>query len=222
MKLTRLLAILALALSINAASAYMPAGWTYFGWPYAYDTSSQGWYYFNEADTQWCVDLATGNWSQLGDSSLPSGWVYWQWPYAYNWSSGKWFYLNADTQWCLALPGGTWSRLGEAAYAMVAGTWTGTYTMPSGESSPDELILTQSGSSVNGTLKDTPVSGTVDGNHVSLLGATVRNGVAWSKKLEASVSGETMTGVETWGMGDVGEEPIWLSPLTVSLTRTAN
>ncbi len=111
---------------------------------------------------------------------------------------------------------------GSSTPANVAGSWQGTYTAPGEAPSPDSLDLTQDGSSVSGSLDGTPVSGTVDGNEVNVSGATVQGGVAWTKRLEATVNGDTMTGTETWGLGDPGQEPVWLSPMAVSLTRAGN
>jgi hypothetical protein len=107
--------VMIMRVMVFAQAFYTPSGWTYFMWPYAYDTSSQSWRYFNESDTQWCVDMSTEHWSLLGTSQLASGWVYWGWPYAYGWDSGLWFYFNeSDVQWVLDLSSDTWNRLGEA------------------------------------------------------------------------------------------------------------
>lgn len=111
---------------------------------------------------------------------------------------------------------------GDSTPANVAGTWKGTGTI--GDSSASHtLTLTQSGSSVSGTFDQTPVSGTVEGNDVLVSGSTVRNGVALWSKLDASVSGETMTGEKAMAIGNVGTEPIWMSStIAISLTRVSN
>ena len=54
------------------ANAYRPGNWTYSMWPYSYDQPTASWMYFNEGDSQWCVDLSSGSWSQLASSSLSS------------------------------------------------------------------------------------------------------------------------------------------------------
>ena len=93
--------------------------------------------------------------------------------------------------------------------ASVAGRWQGTSTLE-GKSFAESLTLTQNGNSVAGTWGGAPVSGTVDGNSVSVSGSTVQNGWALGKKFDASVSGETMSGKKWMGIWQAGAEPTWL------------
>ncbi len=114
----RMAAIIVVGWMLNsqAAWAYMPTGWTWSAYPYAYDYSyRQSWYYLNESDAQWGYKFSTGTWSLFGESELSSGWVYYQWPYAYSSQAGSWFYLEeAYDQWCVRMDSGIWSRLGRS------------------------------------------------------------------------------------------------------------
>ena len=119
---------------------------------------------------------------------------------------------------------GGWSDSGGGTPANVAGTWTGART--SGNLTPSvKLILAQSGSSVSGTYIATPVSGgipvsgTVDGNSVAVSGSTVAFGVPFTVTIETSVSGESMTGTETDGLGN---PPLWNPSISISLNRASN
>ena len=38
----------------------------YFFWPYAYCQGNGAWYYVNESDVHWVVDMTTGVWRILG------------------------------------------------------------------------------------------------------------------------------------------------------------
>jgi hypothetical protein len=179
-----------LAISINA-SGYRPSGWTYGAWPYVYDAPSQSWYYMNESDTQWCVEMFTGQWRTLGFSPLAAGWTYWQWPYAFDWDSGSWFYLNeSDVQWCCNLSPGTWSRLGvaEAANADIVGTWTITSSIDNDH--PGGIVFSSGGNwSVPG---DTTAGGSY--TYSSGTGTmTGQDGAGSSFSASITVSGNSIT-----------------------------
>jgi hypothetical protein len=98
-----------------AAQAWLPTDWNYTQWPYVYSNKESCWYYLNQADDQYYVDLATGEWSKLGSGeALESGWVYFQYPYVYSFSHGGRFYIDESaTMWCLNMSKTLWSQLGE-------------------------------------------------------------------------------------------------------------
>ena len=106
--------------------------------------------------------------------------------------------------------------------ATVAGKWQGTRTLEGAGPDSATLTLAQNGDSANGTWDGVAVGGTVSGNSLVLSGFKTQNGISMHHKLELSISGETMTGTETMGIGNVGSEPYWLSQkATVSLARVA-
>ncbi len=95
-------------LIVTTTLAWQPSGWIYHTGAYAYSIGEGEWYYFNAADTQWRVDLASGVWDKVIDAV---GWNYYTWPYAY--SSGAWYWFNTgDKQWCVELGSGSWSVFG--------------------------------------------------------------------------------------------------------------
>jgi len=105
-----------LGLGLHTASAYLPAGWVYFTWPYAYELSSGTWRYFDSANTQWAYGYAPAgeSWSSISTNELSTGWSYFSWPFAYDSDTNAWFYLNeSDTKWCYNLSNGVWSLFGE-------------------------------------------------------------------------------------------------------------
>ena len=42
-------------------------GWNYYAWPYSYSSDQGAWHWYN-ANTQWVVDLASGDWELFGGS----------------------------------------------------------------------------------------------------------------------------------------------------------
>ena len=116
-KWTMMAAVVLLAGTLTARAAWQPIweprGWVYFDWPYAYDTASGTWIYFDEKDMQWCFGYAPVNsWAELDASGLAHGWSYHAWPYAYDNEGGAWYYMNeVDTQWCYNLGWSEWSEL---------------------------------------------------------------------------------------------------------------
>ena len=42
-------------------------GWNYYAWPYSYSSDQGAWHWYN-ANTQWVVDLASGEWELFGGS----------------------------------------------------------------------------------------------------------------------------------------------------------
>lgn len=104
-----------LGLGLQTASAYLPDGWVYFTWPYAYELTSGTWRFFNNTNTQWAYGYPpAGGWGLMSTNELSTGWSYFSWPFAYDSDTNAWFYLNeADTMWCYNLSNGVWSKLGE-------------------------------------------------------------------------------------------------------------
>jgi hypothetical protein len=92
---------------------------------------------------------------------------------------------------CLVVPGCSDSSSGPSSLVIVQGTWTGEYTVsacndqaapgfcggfvPVGTALPMQLVLTQSGESLSGTLGlgafSIPVSGTINGSRLVLNGS---------------------------------------------------
>ncbi len=87
------------------AQAWVPADWNYMQWPYVYSHGESCWYYFNQTDEQYYVDLTSTEWSKLGtEGPLDNGWVYFQYPYVYSPSGGGWIYMDVpSTMWCTNL-----------------------------------------------------------------------------------------------------------------------
>ena len=94
----------------QAPSTWQPQGWLYYAWPYAYSLSEERWYFFNQSDTQWRVDLSSGEWGTLANAT---GWHYYAWPYAYSADQSTWHWYNADTQWVVNLLTGEWALFGD-------------------------------------------------------------------------------------------------------------
>ena len=92
-------------------SSWVPQGWVYYTWPYAYSFSEGRWYFFNESDTQWRVNLTSAEWGTL---DAASGWNYYAWPYSYSFDEGAWHWYNNDTQWVVDLLSGVWSTFGSS------------------------------------------------------------------------------------------------------------
>ena len=96
---------------IAATPTWMPQGWVYYTWPYAYSIDEQAWYFFDTTNIQWRVDLSDGEWGTLPDAT---GWNYYRWPYSYSFDQSTWHWYNADTQWVVNLITGVWARLGDS------------------------------------------------------------------------------------------------------------
>ena len=97
--------------TVEEGSSWVPVGWVYYTWPYAYSFSEGRWYFFNESDTQWRVNLTSGVWGTL---DAASGWNYYAWPYSYSFDEGAWHWYNNDTQWVVDLLSGEWSTFGSS------------------------------------------------------------------------------------------------------------
>jgi hypothetical protein len=95
------------------AMAWKPSGWVYQQYPWAYDSGSAAWFWFNP-DTQWVYGYPPAEgWRRLSASTLASGWVYYAWPFAYAQNGGAWHWFNGtDVQWVVNMSGGAWSRMG--------------------------------------------------------------------------------------------------------------
>ena len=128
----RRLAIWGLGLMLaGTAWAWRPSGWVYHDHPWAYDSASGDWMWFNP-DTQWVVNMNSGAWATLPGSALATGWVFYQWPYGYAQGNGAWHWINEpDVQWVVNMDTSEWTRFGipEAPGGMVwipGGTNAGT------------------------------------------------------------------------------------------------
>ena len=97
--------------STQGPDSWEPEGWVYYTWPYAYSFTEERWFYFNQADTQWLVNLSTSLWTDMEEWS---GWHYYRWPYAYSWDQADWYWYNHDLQRVADLSTGTWLLFGAA------------------------------------------------------------------------------------------------------------
>ena len=86
-----------------------PQGWVYFSWPYAYSFTEGRWHFFNEANTQWRVNLSNSKWGTLAEAT---GWNYYAWPYSYSSDQSTWHWYDSNTQWVVDLVSGVWARMG--------------------------------------------------------------------------------------------------------------
>jgi formylglycine-generating enzyme required for sulfatase activity len=50
-------------------------GWAFFEWPHALGQEEEAWYYVNETDRKWCVNMRTGRWSFFGVPALTTEFV---------------------------------------------------------------------------------------------------------------------------------------------------
>ena len=121
-----ILAIGLVALALQSALAWRPAGWIFCregasGLEYAYSQTENQWYYFNgqKDGGAWAHNLGTHTWWYLTThSALRAGWSYWSWPHAYCAYNGAWYFIDVNTpHWVYKTPAGPWSRLGEEASA---------------------------------------------------------------------------------------------------------
>ena len=46
----------------KSATALIPQGWFYIDYPYMYDDKNTTWYYINEGNIQWIVNLTSNQW----------------------------------------------------------------------------------------------------------------------------------------------------------------
>ncbi len=135
----RLLTLGLMAVLVQGAWAWRPAGWVFHNHPWAYDSASGDWHWFNTADRQWVVNMSNGQWARLPNSALATGWVYYQWAFAFAQSNGRWHWINGtDRQWVVNMRTAAWSRFGveTAPAGMVLiprGTNAGTNPLAPGE-----------------------------------------------------------------------------------------
>jgi len=88
---------------------WIPAGWVYYAWPYAYDYTEGRWHFFNQSDKQWRVNLSDSEWATL---DAATGWNYYAWPYSYSSDQGAWHWYNSNIQWVVDLASGEWELFG--------------------------------------------------------------------------------------------------------------
>ncbi len=108
------LALLALA---GTGRAWQPAGWTYWNWPWAYDSAAGDWHWFAAGGTQWIYTYPPGSgWALLPQSGIARGWSYWGGDWAFDGDAGAWCWRNpGGTQWCVNMRTASWSQFGAAA-----------------------------------------------------------------------------------------------------------
>jgi formylglycine-generating enzyme required for sulfatase activity len=125
-------AVLLLALAVTAR-AWQPAGWTYWDWPWAYESSSGDWRWFSPDGAQWIFAHPPGTgWALLPQSGIAHGWSYWDGEWVCDGDTGAWCWRNAgDTQWCVNMRTDQWSVLGQAD----AGVPSGMVLIPGGTNS---------------------------------------------------------------------------------------
>ncbi len=122
-----------LAVLVQGAGAWRPAGWVYHNHPWAYDSATGDWHWFNTPDTQWVVNMSNGRWARLPNSALATGWVYYNWAFAYAQSNGAWHWINeTDRQWVINMRTGTWSRFGVGGVPPVSPAPAGMVLIPGG------------------------------------------------------------------------------------------
>lgn len=110
-----------LAVQVRPAGAWRPSGWVYHDYPWAYESATGDWMWFNP-DTQWVVNMTSGTWATLPASALASGWAYYDWAFAFCQGNGAWHWINEpDVQWVVNMGSSAWSRFGaeEAPPGMV-------------------------------------------------------------------------------------------------------
>jgi hypothetical protein len=86
-----------------------PAGWVYYAWPYAYDSTEGRWHFFNQSNKQWRVNLSDSEWATL---DAATGWNYYAWPYSYSSDQSTWHWYNSNIQWVVDLASGDWELFG--------------------------------------------------------------------------------------------------------------
>jgi formylglycine-generating enzyme required for sulfatase activity len=100
--------------SASLAGAHTPSVWAYMNGSYMYDHAYSSWLYLSGQDTPRVVNLSTGQWMPLRNSSLADkSWSYWTLhPYVYCSKSRQWYWFANHTQWCRNMATGLWSKLG--------------------------------------------------------------------------------------------------------------
>jgi len=102
-----------MAVLVQGAGAWRPAGWVYHNHPWAYDSATGDWHWFNTVDRQWVVNMSNGQWARLPNSAMATGWVFYNWAFAYAQRNGAWHWINgADRQWVVNMRTAAWSRFG--------------------------------------------------------------------------------------------------------------
>ncbi len=93
------------------------SGQVFFDWPYAYEQSTDTWYYFSENDTLWVNGLGGEGWKKLKNSALIQGWSYFNGAdYAYAYTNNTWYYISKDDrQWVCNQSSGKWRIFGMPA-----------------------------------------------------------------------------------------------------------
>jgi len=93
-------------------TCWIPEGWVYVSWPYAYASGDQSWHFFSASEpSKLRVDLSS---SQFGALSDASGWNYYAWPYAYSVDDETWYwYATVSIQWVFDFSSEIWELFGE-------------------------------------------------------------------------------------------------------------
>jgi len=113
------MAALGLAMMLaQPAAGWRPDGWVYAQYPWAYDSATSDWMWFNP-DTQYIHHMTAGTWSLLPASGIATGWVFYQWPYAFAQGNNAWHWINPDVQWVVNMRTAAWSRFGVDSSGMV-------------------------------------------------------------------------------------------------------
>ena len=98
---------------VQSAAAFRPSGWVYMNYPWAYESATGDWYWFNTPDTQWVVNMGNSQWARLPNSALATGWSYYNWAFAYAQGNAAWHWINEpDVQWVVNMRTAQWSRFG--------------------------------------------------------------------------------------------------------------
>ena len=115
-----LASIVLAATFLSTASAWRPAGWVYFNWPWAYDALSGQWHWFVSADAQWIHGYPPADgWREIENSAVAQGWSWHGWPFAFSPANSAWHYLNeTDVQWAVEMDTGRWSLFGRLGPAL--------------------------------------------------------------------------------------------------------
>ena len=100
---------------------WLPDGWVFMEWPWAYEAVLGDWHWFNTADTQWVFGYPpAAGWSLMASSGLAAGWAFYRWPYAFSQNQNAWYWFNVtDVQWAVNMRTGAWQRFGQLAEVTV-------------------------------------------------------------------------------------------------------
>ena len=124
-----LLCIGLLALLTQPILAWRPADWVYFNWPWAFDSTSGDWHWFNPQPLQWAYGFPPADgWHTMETSDLAHGWVFCQWPFAYAQVNDAWHYFSeGNPPSCVNMRTGQWSVFGAVNPVLQAHeAWRGT------------------------------------------------------------------------------------------------